>query len=140
VWPLHQRLLVSVVLYVLRPIVTGTCVCQPPTLHRICIALRPREHVCLPAQPSTHQAVQESTYVQVLENRIEWNYPGSHVTCNPMTPWAINCHVQDRIQVYAFYAPLSLPCLFLLVAHIIRAISPFRTPHLRLFFNMQVVF
>jgi len=48
------------------------------------------------------RAVQESTYVQVLENRIEWNYPGSHVTCNPMTPWAINCHVQDRIQVLYF--------------------------------------
>ena len=44
-------------------------------------------------------AIRESTYIQVLENRIEFNYPTSFVTCSFPDFWRVNCHVQDNIGV-----------------------------------------
>ena len=48
------------------------------------------------------RAVMQSTYVQVLENRIEWNYPTTSISFNILQPCAMNCHVADNTRVLYF--------------------------------------
>ena len=48
------------------------------------------------------KALRESTYVQVLENRIEYNYPYSMITCSFPDIWRVNCHVIDHTGVIYF--------------------------------------
>jgi hypothetical protein len=48
------------------------------------------------------KALRESTYIQVLENRIEFNYPDSVISCSFPDLWRINCHVIDQIDVIYF--------------------------------------
>jgi hypothetical protein len=46
--------------------------------------------------------LRQSTYVEVLENRIEYNYPYSVVTCSFPDCWRINCQVVDNTGVIYF--------------------------------------
>ena len=62
------------------------------------------------------KAVKESTYVQVLENRIEYNYPSTYVTCSFPDIWRLNCHVVDNVGVIYYdraiaqHAAKAEPC------------------------------
>jgi len=61
---------------------------------------------CCPCTCMCHEPLskelRESTYVQVLENRIEYNYPHSIVTCGFPDIWRVNCHVVDNVSVIYF--------------------------------------
>mmetsp|Transcript_16726 Transcript_16726/g.23259 ORF Transcript_16726/g.23259 Transcript_16726/m.23259 type:complete len:181 (+) Transcript_16726:87-629(+) len=54
--------------------------------------------VCAPCSCllCTKEEVFQSTYVQVHENRVEWNYPG--ITCHPLKC----CRLVDNVQVLYF--------------------------------------
>ena len=53
------------------------------------------------------KAIKESTYVQVLENRIEWNVPYSYCTGDLLCPWRVNCHMVDNTKVLYFDRALA---------------------------------
>jgi hypothetical protein len=52
-------------------------------------------------------ALKESSYVQVLENRIEWNQPYSYCTGGGLRFWRVNCHVVDNTNVLYFDRALA---------------------------------
>lgn len=49
-----------------------------------------------------NKALTQSTYIHILSNRIEYNYPYS--TCDADTPccWRIKCNIIDRVHVIHF--------------------------------------
>lgn len=53
---------------------------------------------------SVSAEVQKSTYVQVLENRIEWNYPRAWFDC---CSYRCNVHVKDNIETLMFDRSLA---------------------------------
>jgi hypothetical protein len=53
-------------------------------------------------------ALKESSYVQVLENRVEWNQPYSYCTGDCLCPWRVNCHVVDNTKVLYLDRALAL--------------------------------
>eukprot|EP00455_Lapot_gusevi_P002229 TRINITY_DN10869_c0_g1_i3.p1 TRINITY_DN10869_c0_g1~~TRINITY_DN10869_c0_g1_i3.p1 ORF type:complete len:210 (+),score=62.22 TRINITY_DN10869_c0_g1_i3:69-698(+) len=62
--------------------------------------------LCIPCSCKAYgpvsQALRESTYVQVLENRIEWNYPDSM-----FYPHRCDCIVSDNVKVLYFDRALA---------------------------------
>jgi len=83
----------------LRIVYQGTISEQASCGHKVAGCLNPWSCMCY---GNLSKTIMESTYVQVLENRLEWNYPSSWVTFDIRTPWALNCHVADNVKTVYF--------------------------------------
>ena len=67
--------------------------------HKILGCLKPWTCLC---NSELSKALQQSTWVTVYENKLEYNYPTSMVTCSFPDIWRINCHISDNIGVIYF--------------------------------------